>query len=338
MTTALIISLLFGSPIIKWLYKKGIRDNVRVYGNVGSEKKQGTPSMGGIIIILALVVSILLWNNLNSLFSLLPLAAIIWYGMIGAKDDLQKFKHKDSDSGMSQKIKIILQGLFAAGLAYVLISSNTTPFPEGVVSKVSIPYVNGTISFDMGNYYVILVVITMLSISNAVNFADGLDGLTIVPSIVTGGVYGVLGYLIGNAVFSNYLLYDFIPGLGEITVIMAALFGAGMGFLWYNSYPAAVFMGDTGSMAIGGLLGVTVILVKQELLFIVAGGIFVMEAFSVLIQQKVGINILKRRIFYRAPIHHSFQFKGIPEPKIVQRFWIISIILALVALSTLKLR
>ena len=178
----------------------------------------------------------------------------------------------------------------------------------------------------------------MLSISNAVNFADGLDGLVTVPSVVTGGVYGVFAYLIGNAVYSRYLLLNYVPGTGELTIIMAALFGAGLGFLWYNCYPATVFMGDTGSMAIGGLLGVTVLLVKQELLFLVAGGIFVAEAFSVLIQEKIGIKWLGRRIFFRAPIHHTFQFRGMSEPKIVQRFWIVSIILALVSIASIKIR
>lgn len=338
MITALFVSLVFGNMIIKWLYRKGVRDVVREYGEIGVSDKKGTPVMGGLILILSLVVSILLWSDLTSVFSLVPLAAIIWYGLIGAKDDLDKIKHRNSDKGMSQMTKIVLQALFAAGLAWVLTNSSYTPFPEGIVSRITVPFLKGNFSVDLGALYIVFVIVTMLSISNAVNFADGLDGLVTVPSIVTGSVYGVFAYLIGNAVYSKYLLLNFVPGTGELTIIMAALFGAGLGFLWYNCYPATVFMGDTGSMAIGGLLGVTVLLVKQELLFIIAGGIFVAEAFSVLIQEKIGIKWLGRRIFFRAPIHHTFQFRGMSEPKIVQRFWIVSIILALVSIASIKIR
>ncbi|MDY0017119.1 MAG: phospho-N-acetylmuramoyl-pentapeptide-transferase [Candidatus Delongbacteria bacterium] len=338
MITALVISLVFGNGIIKWLYKKGIRDIVRDYGEVGVSDKNGTPVMGGLILILSLVVSILFWSNLSSLYSQIPLAAIIWYGLIGMKDDLDKVRHKNSDKGMSQFTKIVLQGIFAAALGWILINPELSPFPSGVATKLTIPYLKGNFSVDLNGFYMAFVILTMLSISNAVNFADGLDGLVTVPSIVTGAVYGIFAYLIGNAVYSKYLLFDFMPGTGELTIIMAALFGAGLGFLWYNCYPATIFMGDTGSMAIGGLLGVTVILVKQELLFIIAGGIFVAEAFSVLIQEKIGIKWLGRRIFFRAPLHHSFQFRGMPEPKIVQRFWIVSIILALISIASIKIR
>lgn len=338
MITALLVSLLFGNGIIKWLYRKGIRDVVRDYGSIGVSDKKGTPVMGGLILILSLIMAILLWSNLSSLFSLLPLGAILWYGAIGAKDDLDKVKYKNSDKGMSQFTKIVLQAAFAAGLAWILTNEQMTPFPEGIVSRVTVPYMKGAFSIDMGFFYIFFVIMTMVSIANSVNFADGMDGLATVPSIVTGGVYGIFAYLIGNAVYSKYLLFDFIPGTGELAIIMAALFGAGLGFLWYNCYPATIFMGDTGSMAIGGLLGVTVILVKQELLFLVAGGIFVAEALSVLIQEKIGINRLGRRIFFRAPIHHSFQFRGMAETKIVQRFWIVSIILALISLASLKIR
>lgn len=338
MITALLISLVFGNGIIKWLYRKGVRDVVRDYGDIGVSDKKGTPVMGGLILILAMILSILLWSDLTSMYSLIPLAAIIWYGSIGAKDDIDKIKHKNSDKGMSQLTKIILQAAFAVVLAWILTDENLTPFPKGVVSKLTIPYMKGTFSVDLGSFYIVFVIITMLSISNAVNFADGLDGLVTVPSIVTGGVYGIFAYLIGNAVYSKYLLFHFMPGTGELTIIMAALFGAGLGFLWYNCYPATVFMGDTGSMAIGGLLGVTVILVKQELLFVVAGGIFVAEALSVLVQEKIGIRWLGRRIFFRAPIHHTFQFRGMAETKIVQRFWIVSIILALLSIASIKIR
>ena len=338
MITALLFSLIVGNKIIILLYKKGMRDIVRDYGNIGVSDKNGTPVMGGLIIISSLVFSILLWSDLQSTFVLLSLSAILWYGYIGALDDINKVKNRNSDKGMKQLTKIILQGLFALVIALIFYLKETTPFPEGIVSHLTIPFIKGDFFIDLGWFYIPFATFTMLAISNAVNFADGLDGLVIVPSIVTGIVYGVFAYIIGNIKFSEYLLFNYTPGTGEITIIMSALFGAGLGFLWYNCYPATVFMGDTGSMGIGGLLGVTVLATKQELIFLIAGGIFVAEAASVLIQEKIGINWLGKRIFFRAPLHHTFQFRGLSETKIVQRFWIISIILAMISLITIKVR
>ena len=338
MITTLLISLIFGKPLIDFLYKKGMRDIIRDYSNVSSKGKAGTPTMGGILIILSMIISILFWSDLSSIFVIFSLLAIIWFGGIGFYDDYMKVKYKDSDKGLSQKKKIFLQFSFALLISIVYYFDFTSPFSKDIVTQLSIPFVKNNYSFDLGIWYIPFSIFIVLSISNAVNFADGLDGLSIVPSVITALVYGVFAYIIGNMNWSEYLLFNYVESMGELTVIASAFFGAGLGFLWFNSYPATVFMGDTGSMAIGGLLSVFVISTKQELIFIIAGGIFVFEAFSVLVQQKIGINRIGRRIFFSAPIHHTFQEMGIAETKIVQRFWIVSIILALLSLATIKIR
>jgi len=337
MTTALLFSLIFGKPIIDRLYKAGMRDVIRDYGGIGTNDKKGTPTMGGVLIIASLLTSILLWTNLSSMFVWLSVASMLWFGGIGAYDDVMKVKHKNSDKGLSQLRKIFLQLFFATALAVILYNHHTTPFSTALKNTLYVPFIKNIYGVYLGWLYVPFAVFTVVAIANAVNFADGLDGLSIMPSITTGAVYGIFAYIIGNFAFSKYLLFNYVPGVGEMAVIMAALFGAGLGFLWYNCYPATIFMGDTGSMAIGGLLATVVLCTKQELVFVIAGGVFVVEALSVLIQQKVG-NLTGRRYFFRAPIHHTFQHRGLPETKIVPRFWIISIILAMVSLFTLKIR
>lgn len=338
MTFSLILSLIVGHFLIDKLYFWGFRDQTRAYMEYSESSKAGTPSMGGLIIIFTLICSILLWAKIHSMFVILCLISIIWFGFLGFKDDLDKVKHKNSDSGMSQKMKILLQMIFAVFLIYILRYNNFTAMPDVYNTTISIPFLKHTFQLDLGLFHPVFIVVAVLGIANAVNFADGLDGLTIVPSITTIIVYGIFAYIIGNIKFSNYLLFSYVPDMGELTVVAAAMFGAGLGFLWYNCYPATVFMGDTGAMAIGGLLATMVILTRQEFLFLISGGIFVAEAFSVLVQQKIGINIIGKRIFYRAPLHHSFQHIGMSETKIVVRFWIVSIILALISLATLKVR
>ena len=338
MTTALIFSLIFGKPIIDRLYKAGMRDVIRDYGGIGTNDKKGTPTMGGVLIVSSILFSILLWSNLASMFVWLAVASMLWFGGIGAYDDVMKVRFKNSDKGLSQKHKILLQLFFAGVLAFILYSSYTTPFSTQLKNTLYVPFIKNIYGIYLGWLYIPFAVFVVLAIANAVNFADGLDGLSIMPSITTGAVYGLFAYIIGNFAFAKYLLFNYVPGVGEMTVIMAALFGAGLGFLWYNCYPATVFMGDTGSMAIGGLLATVVLCTKQELVFVIAGGVFVIEAFSVLLQEKIGINIIGRRFLFRSPIHHTFQHKGLPETKIVPRFWIVSIILAIVSLFTLKIR
>ncbi|PID29347.1 MAG: phospho-N-acetylmuramoyl-pentapeptide-transferase [Candidatus Cloacimonadota bacterium] len=338
MITALLVSIIFGRHIINILYKLKIRDVVRDYQGISANDKKGTPTMGGIIIILSISLSLLIWSNLGSVFVITTFFSLIWFGVLGAVDDYYKIKFKDSDKGLSQFKKFLFQIIAAVVIAYVFTLSPYSPFSPEEVTKLYLPFAKSSFGIELGLFYPIFLVLVIVSIANAVNFADGMDGLAIVPSITSAAVFGLLAYIVGNYNFSSYLLYKFVPGTGEMLIVAASLIGSGMGFLWYNSYPASVFMGDTGSMAIGGVLAVLVISVKQEFLFAISGGIFVAEAFSVLVQEKIGINMLGRRIFYRAPLHDTFKYMGSSETKIVQRLWILSIILSLVALLSIKIR
>ncbi len=338
MIVSLLFSIFFGKKIINLLYKKGMRDIVRDYGGIGVNDKKGTPTMGGLIIISALLLSIFLWSKLDSPFVIVSSLSLIWFGLIGFYDDYMKVKYKNSDKGLSQIMKIILQSIFAIAIAFFFYLEATSPFPNDIITELSFPFLKYGSTLNIGFLYIPFVFFIVISIANAVNFADGMDGLSIVPAVTTAVVYAILAYIIGNIKLSEYLLFDYIKGNGEIVIMLSGFIGAGLGFLWYNCYPATIFMGDTGSMAIGGFLASVVIATKQEFLFLIAGGIFVIEAFSVLVQQKIGINYLGRRFFFRAPLHHSFQHRGIPETKIVLRFWIVSVVLALVSIASIKIR
>jgi len=335
--TSFVFVLVFGRKMIAALYKKGIRETPRVEVDVVVNNKQGTPTMGGLIIIVAVLISALLWCNLKSLFIILPLSAIVWFGGIGYIDDHTKLVHGSSNLGLSRSKKLLLQGVFGLILGLVIFSETTSPFPADMIHNLYVPFYKSSI-INLSWIYIPFCIFIILSISNAVNFADGLDGLAIVPACTTTAVYAIFSYILGNTIYSEYLLYQPIPGAGELTILCAAVIGAGLGFLWYNAYPAQVFMGDTGSQALGGLLGTMAVLIKQEFLFLIAGGIFLAEAISVLLQDRVGIARIGKRFFYRAPIHHSFQYRGIAESTVVVRFWIVSILFALVSLITLKLR
>lgn len=335
--TAFLIAVIFGGRIITRLYRSGSRETGRDVTDAVIQDKSGTPTMGGVIIILALTVSVLLWCNLKSQFVLWSLASILFFGFIGAKDDLMKRKAGSSEVGMSRTRKLLLQGFFGLILGVVIFSEGTTPYPVEVMTKLYIPFFKDPV-IDLSYLYIPFVIFILLSISNAVNFADGLDGLAVVPSCTAIGVYGVFAYIIGNRVYADYLLFDWIPGTGELTILAAAVIGAGLGFLWFNAYPAQIFMGDTGSQALGGLIGTVAILLKQEFLFLIAGGIFLAEAVSVLLQDRIGIARIGRRFFYRAPLHHAFQHRGIAESTVVVRFWIVSVMLALLSIVTIKIR
>jgi phospho-N-acetylmuramoyl-pentapeptide-transferase len=238
---------------------------------------------------------------------------------------------------MSRSQKLILQAIFGFFLGFVILSENMTPYPKSIMFNLYIPFFKGPV-LNLSWFYLLFIVFVVMAISNAVNFADGLDGLAIVPASVVAAVFGVFAYILGRIDYSTYLLFEHIPKSGEITVFCASVMGAGLGFLWYNTYPAQVFMGDVGSQSLGGVIAVTAILIKQEFLFLIAGGIFLAEALSVLIQDRIGIAKLGRRIFFRAPLHHTFQYRGIAEPTVVVRFWIVSILLALASFATLKIR
>jgi len=335
--TAFILSLLLGRRTIVMLLKNDIREEVREYNGITASSKKGTPTMGGILIIMSVLVPALLWCDLTSRYIQLLIFALLWFGLIGFFDDFLKIRNKKSDKGLSRSKKLLFQGVFGLIFGYIILNKGTTPYEQDIIFNLYIPFYKKAI-LNLGWFYLPFIIFVVMSIANAVNFADGLDGLAIVPATTTAAVYGVFAYILGNFNYSNYLLFNFFKGSGEITIFCAGMIGAGLGFLWYNAYPAQVFMGDTGSQALGGTIASMAILLKQEFLFLIAGGIFLAEALSVLIQDRVGIDWLGRRIFYRAPLHHTFQHRGVAETTVVVRFWIVSIFLALLSFTALKIR
>lgn len=334
--TAFGFSLMIGRPMIRLLHRKGMRDVVEDFGVIDVGTKRGTPTMGGLIIIAAFLVGYLLWCNLENPFTYAALFACLGFGGIGFVDDLGKVRGGSGRFGLSQSVKLLLQIVLAGVLVWWVMSRNS-PLPDDLRTLLFIPF-KKTALLDLGWFYAPFMIFVILAVSNSVNFADGMDGLATVPAAVSFMVYAVIGYVVGNEVYSAYLHFDYIHGGGEITVVGGAVLGACMGFLWYNSYPAQVFMGDTGSMALGGLLSVVIILLKQEMLFVIVGGIFVAEGASVLLQQQVGFAILGRRLLLRAPIHHAFERQGIAETKIVVRFWMVALLLGFIGLLSLKIR
>jgi phospho-N-acetylmuramoyl-pentapeptide-transferase len=334
--TAILLTLCFTPIFIRYLHRRGFVDQSRSTGLVSSSDKAGTPAMGGVVIIGCVLASCLLWCNLTNAYLLCILSAMTYFGIIGMIDDMAKARLKSGDHGLSESKKLLLQGGFAAFLALYL-ASPFTPLPPSQIGAFYIPFFKAPL-FDSVWLYLPIVFFFVLCVGNSVNIADGLDGLAIVPSVFVIGVLGIFGYLVGNIKYAQYLNYSYLPGAGELAVFCAAFIGAGIGFLWFNAYPAQVFMGDTGSLAIGGCMAALSVLLKQEALFVILGGLFVAEAASSQIQDKIGIRWLGRRIFLRAPLHHQMQYKGLAETKVVIRLWITAGILALVALATLKLR
>jgi len=334
--TAFFILLLFGNRIIVYLHNRNYRDMVRDFGTISSYDKKGTPTTGGILILIAILIPALLWCNLSSRFIQIILGATVWFGAIGFIDDYMKKKNKDNSGGLNWSVKLSLQVLFGVILGVVLLTEELSPLKDGIRSNLYVPFYKYPV-VDLGWFYLLFVVFVVAAISNSVNLADGMDGLAIMPVNFTFIVYGVFAFVLGNIKYSEYLLYEYLAGSGELSIFCGAVIGAGLGFLWFNSYPAQIFMGDTGSISLGGIIATLAVLLKQEFLFLIVGGFFVMEAASSLIQG-IGVKYLGRRIFYRAPIHHNLEYKGLAETKVVIRFWIISGILALISLATLKLR
>ena len=338
--TSLAIVLIVGKPFIRWLYHRGFRDIPRTYGDVNPQSKSGTPTMGGLLIVGAILISVLLWCNLMNHGVLIMLGALLWFAIIGTGDDILKLQGKNSDAGLSETIKLALQAVFGLALGILYLSgwfNQPTQIPQAFNSMLFVPFIKAPI-LNLHWAYALFIVFVILAISNAVNFADGLDGLAIVPAGMNILVYGIIAYILGNKLISDYLNYPYIPGTGELMVFCSAVLGAAIGFLWFNCYPAQVFMGDVGSLTLGGLIATLAVLLKQEFLFVISGGIFVIEAASVLIQEKIGINRLGRRLLYRAPLHHTFQYLGMAESKVTIRFWIVSAILMILALGTVKIR
>ena len=335
--TSFLIGMLLGRRIINAIYQLNFRDRTRDWGDISPKNKEGTPTMGGLIIFFSFVISILLWGKLNNFFLRMILFASIWFTALGFADDYLKNIRGGSDRGLNRSLKLFFQALFGVILAYLVLSPQSSPFAAEIATKLYVPFVKNPV-LDLSFFYYPFIVLTIIAISNSINFADGLDGLATVPASLLILVYTVFAYISGNSKAAAYLLFPFISGSGELVIVMAALIGSLAAFLWFNAYPAEIFMGDTGSLLLGGIIGTCAVLIKNEVLFLVAGGVFVIEFLSVFIQDYIGIKILKRRLFYRAPLHHSYQFLGIAEPKIVIRFWILAAIFTLVSLISIKLR
>ncbi|HAU93929.1 MAG TPA: phospho-N-acetylmuramoyl-pentapeptide-transferase, partial [Alteromonas sp.] len=290
--------------------------------------KRGTPTMGGLMILTSMVASVLLWMDLSSIYVWACLFVTLGFGAIGFLDDYDKVT-KASHKGLSGKMRLIFEFLIAGVAAWMIVNQHGN-------TALYVPFYNGP-AIELGPFYFCFAAFVIVAFGNAVNLTDGLDGLAIMPTVLVAMGLSVFAYASGNAVFANYLHIPFIHGTGELAVFCATIAGAGLGFLWFNTYPAMVFMGDVGSLALGGTLGVLAVLVRQEIVLIIMGGVFVMETVSVIMQ--VGSYKLRgQRIFRMAPIHHHYELKGWPEPRVIVRFWIISLILVLIGLATLKLR
>jgi len=329
--TALLIAILIGPKMIRYLQRMQIGQTVRDDGPQSHLSKSGTPTMGGLLILAAIVVSGLLWADLTNRYVLVTLTVVVAYGIIGFVDDYRKVIRKDS-KGLIARWKYFWQSVVALGVAFYLYSSATM----SAETSLLVPFFKEVFP-QLGAFFIIITYFAIVGTSNAVNLTDGLDGLAIVPTILVAGAFAIFAYVTGNANFAEYLNIPHIPLTSELVIVCTAMVGAGLGFLWFNTYPAQVFMGDVGSLALGGTLGVLAVLVRQELVLIIMGGVFVMETLSVILQ--VGSYKLRgQRIFRMAPIHHHYELKGWPEPRVIVRFWIISIILVLVGLATLKLR
>lgn len=329
MITALIVCFVLGPWIIRRLEGLQARQVIRTDGPESHLEKQGTPTMGGLIILAAIVIPTLLWSDLRNSYVWITLTILGGYGLIGFVDDYKKVVEKNP-KGLSARQKMFWQVLLAGSVAVYLYLS------PGFNEMLYVPFFKN-FHPDLGIFFIPFAALVIVGASNAVNLTDGLDGLAIGPVAINAATYMLFAYVAGHATLSSYLQIPRVPGAGELAVICGAMVGAGLGFLWFNSYPAEVFMGDVGSLSLGGALGIIAVLTKQEILLVIVGGIFVVEALSVIFQ--VGSYKYRgKRIFRMAPIHHHFELKGVAEPKIIVRFWIITIILALVAISTLKMR
>jgi len=328
--TAFLIVYFVGPWFIRKLQEMQIGQVIRNDGPESHLSKQGVPTMGGVLILGAMTISILLWADLGNGLVWLVTGVTLFFGLIGSVDDLKKIR-KQNSRGLSARGKIMLQ---IAGASVVGIYLYVHPEYDG---RLSLPFIK-SFQPDLGLWYIPFAVMVIVGASNAVNLTDGLDGLAAGPLVISGSVYLIFSYIASHAIVSNYLQIPFIPGGGEVAVMCGAMVGACLGFLWFNTYPAQLFMGDVGSLALGGMLGSVSIIIKQEFLLAIVGGVFVMEALSVILQ--VGYFKISggKRIFLMAPFHHHFEKKGWQEPKVVVRFWIVSIILGLAAIATLKLR
>jgi phospho-N-acetylmuramoyl-pentapeptide-transferase len=331
--TALVLSFAFGPYLIQRLQMQRIGQQIRQVGPESHFPKAGTPTMGGALILVAIAISTLLWANLSNRFVLLALGGTLFFGVIGFVDDYKKVVLRNSN-GLSVRAKLFWQTVGAFGLAVLFYVTAEDPAVE---HALLIPYLPGISIPLLAVGYVLFTTLVLVFFSNSVNLTDGLDGLAIMPAVLVSTALGVFAYAAGNVIYSSYLGIPYVAGSGELLVFCAALAGAGLGFLWFNTYPAQVFMGDIGALALGAALGLVAVAVRQELVLFIMGGVFVVESVSVIIQV-ASYKMTGRRIFRMAPLHHHFELKGWPEPKVIVRFWIITVILVLIGLASLKIR
>jgi len=329
--TALVISFVVGPTMIRRLSNKNIGQSVRDDGPESHLEKAGTPTMGGTLILVGIAASTLLWSDLTNRYVWVALLVTLTFGVVGFIDDYKKVKLGNSD-GLSARAKYLWQSIIALTAALFLFNSAEVP----AETQFIVPFFK-EVMLDMGWTYVVLTYFVIVGTSNAVNLTDGLDGLAILPTVMVAGALAIFAYLTGHVMFAEYLAIPYIPLAGELVVFCAALVGAGLGFLWFNAYPAMVFMGDVGALALGAALGIVAVLVRQEVVLVIMGGVFVMETVSVIVQV-ASFKLRGKRVFRMAPIHHHFELKGWPEPHVIVRFWIITFILVLLGLATLKLR
>ncbi len=332
MITALVISFLIFPRMIVWLKSlQGAGQPIRSDGPETHFKKAGTPTMGGLMILISVTVSTLLWSDLGNPFIWMALLVMVGFGAIGFGDDYLKLTKKNT-KGFSGKLKLLCQTLIALASTYGIVHF----LPQDIATSVAVPFFKDYF-IPLSFFFFAWAVLVMIGASNAVNLTDGLDGLAIVPIAITAASFGLIAYMVGHVVFSNYLQIPFVRGTSELAILCGAIVGGSMGFLWFNAPPAKIFMGDTGSLAMGGVLGSIAIMVKHELVLLIVGGLFVIETLSVIIQV-ISFKTTGKRVFKMAPLHHHFEKLGWSEPTVVIRFWIIAMVLALIGLSTLKLR
>ncbi len=329
--TALILSLFFGPRLIRFLQDMQIGQTVRTDGPESHLSKSGTPTMGGLLILGSIITSTLLWADLTNKYVWVMLFVIAAFGVLGFVDDYRKVIRKDPN-GLIARWKYIWQSVIALAVAIFLYSTST----DAAETSLLVPFFKNVMP-QLGLFYLVITYFAIVGTSNGVNLTDGLDGLAIVPTIMVAGAFSIFAYVTGNVNFSEYLNIPYLPLADELVIVCTAICGAGLGFLWFNTYPAKVFMGDVGSLSLGAALGTIAVLVRQEIVLIIMGGVFVIETLSVILQ--VGSFKLRgQRIFRMAPIHHHYELKGWPEPRVIVRFWIISVVLVLIGLATLKIR
>jgi phospho-N-acetylmuramoyl-pentapeptide-transferase len=329
--TALVFSFVVGPTMIRRLSTLQIGQQIRELGPESHLKKAGTPTMGGALILVAIAVSTLLWSDLNNRYVWLVLAVTLLFGAIGWVDDYRKLVLKNS-KGLSAKAKYFWQSVVGLAAAVVLYVGAQT----SEETRLVVPFLKATY-IEVGVGFIVLAYLVVVGASNAVNLTDGLDGLAIMPTVLVAGALAIFAYVTGHVKFAEYLGIPYIAGVGELAVFCGALVGAGLGFLWFNAYPAQVFMGDIGALALGAALGVVAVIVRQEIVLFIMGGVFVVETLSVILQV-ASFKLTGKRLFRMAPLHHHFELKGWPEPRVIVRFWIVTVLLVLVGLASLKIR